>query len=326
MKKTHTIFISGHKGMVGNAILKQFIKKKNVKLITISKNKLNLLNQNKVNKFFKLNNIETVIFCSAKVGGVYANMTNQNDFLYENSIMSLNTIFAAFNNGVKNFIFFGSSCMYPKNINKKITEKDLLSSSLEKTNEGYALAKITGFKMCEYIRQKYKRNYFTIIPTNLYGENDNFNLKNSHVVPAVIKKIHDAKVNSFSEVKFWGTGKAVRDFMLVDDLAKFTKYIIEKSKDKKLKNILNKSNGINYGTGRPTSIKSLILKVKKIVGYKGQILFDNNYPDGMMRKVLASDHDSYLKNKIKIKITPLEKGLKKTYSWYLKNLQNLKNK
>ncbi len=324
MQKKHKIFITGHNGMVGSAILKQFKDRKNIKLITISKNKLNLLNQTKVNKFFKLNSIETVIFCSAKVGGVYANMTKQNDFLYENSIMSLNTIFAAFNNNVKNFIFFGSSCMYPKNINKKITEKDLLSSSLEKTNEGYALAKITGFKMCEYIRKKYKRNYFTIIPTNLYGENDNFNLKNSHVVPAVIKKIHDAKINSLPEVKFWGTGRAIRDFMLVDDLAKFTKYILENSKKKKLKSILDDNNGINFGTGMPTSIKSLILKVKKIVRYEGKILFDSNYPDGMMRKVLASEHEPYLKNITKI--TPLEKGLKKTYNWYLKNYKNLKNK
>jgi len=318
------IFITGHNGMVGSSILELYKKQKNIKLITVTKKKLNLLNQNQVNKFFVGKNIDTVIFCSAKVGGVYANMTKQYEFLYENSLMALNTIFASHKNGVKNLVFFGSSCMYPKNIKRKITEKDLLSGYLEDTNEGYALAKITGLKMCEYIRKKYKKNYFTIIPTNLYGKNDNFHLKNSHVVPAVIKKIHDAKIKKSSKVEFFGTGKAIRDFMLVDDLAKFTHYILKNSRKNKFKRILDKTCSVNFGTGIPTSIRSLIMNVKKIAGYKGKIVFNKNYPDGMMKKVLSSDYKINLGNKLKL--TTLKTGLEKTYIWYSKNTKTIKNR
>lgn len=278
------IFIAGHNGMVGSAILRILKEKKKLKLITRTKKKLDLTDQKKVDHFFKINQIDQVYMCAAKVGGILANINYPVDFLLNNIQIQNNVINACVKHKVKNLIFIGSSCIYPKNIKKKISEDDLLSGRLEETNSAYALAKITGIKLIQsYINQhKLNYNYKILMPCNLYGKNDNFDKVNSHVLAALIRKFSEAKINKYNEIEVWGSGTPRREFMNVDNFAQAAIYFMKK----KLKNKKNENFIINIGSGKDLSIKQLAIKLAKNFKYKGRLVFNKRKPDGVKKKLL----------------------------------------
>ena len=311
MKKNEYIFVAGHKGMVGSAVIKELKRLKYKNIITKNKKDLDLINQKSVDLFFKKNKISCVILAAARVGGILANSKNQEIFLYENIMIQSNIIYCCHKYNIKKLIFLGSSCIYPKNILKPIKEDMLLTSKLEETNEGYALAKISGIKLCEFYNKKFKRDYICLMPTNLYGPKDNFDPKSSHVIPGLIHKIHKAKNLNKKNVQLWGTGKPLREFMHVDDLAKAIIYFLNLPKNKRSSNFL-----FNIGTKEELSIKSLSNLIKNIISYKGDIIFDKTHPDGVKKKLI----DSSLANNLGWKpLISLEKGLFSTYRWYLNN-------
>lgn len=277
------IFIAGHKGMVGSAILRQ-IKNSKADIIVRTKKQLNLTNEKKVFKFFEANKLDQVYLCAAKVGGILANMNYPVDFLLNNIKIQNNIITACHKYGVKNLIFIGSSCIYPKNISRKIKETDILTGELEKTNEAYALAKITGIKLIQSINQQYKKynNFKILMPCNLYGPNDNYHANNSHVLAALIRKFSTAKKKKLKNITIWGTGKPRREFMYVDNFAKAAIFFMKK----KIKNRKNENYLINIGCGDDLTIKDLVIKLSKIFNYKGKITFDKKKPDGVKRKLL----------------------------------------
>ena len=314
MKKNFSnkkIFIAGHRGMVGTSLKKYFKKKKFGKIITISRADLNLENYEKVEKFIKKKKPDIIINCAGRVGGILANSKYPIEFLYENISTQLNLIKSAYKNNIKHFINLGSSCIYPKNAKQPIKEEYLLSSKLEKTNEAYALAKIVGLKACEYYNQQYNKSYITVMPCNLYGPNDNFNLKNSHFMPALIKKF----VNSKKNVEIWGSGIPKREIMYVDDISSAIFFIIKKKlfKDKFLMNYLKKSSVINVGSDKEYTIKQIASIIAKVTGNKSKLKFNKNYPDGTLRKILDNRIIKKLGWKSKVS---LEDGLKKTLDWY----------
>lgn len=306
------IFIAGHKGMVGSALVR-FLKRKKVEIITKEKKELNLLDQKKVQAFFKNNKIDQVYLAAARAGGIYANNTYPVDFIYENLMVQSNVIHNAFLNGVKKLLFLGSSCIYPKNANQPIKEEELLSGRLEPTNEPYAIAKIAGIKMCEsYNRQygnSYGIDYRCVMPTNLYGPGDNYHLENSHVVPALIRRFHEAKFNNLKFVTIWGTGSPLREFLHVEDMARASIQIMNVDK-KKYNKIIKPVGHINIGSGKEVSIKTLAKLIKKIVNYRGKIKFDITKPNGSLRKLLNVRRLAKIGFKHKI---DLEKGLEQTY-------------
>ena len=316
--KYKKIFVAGHKGMVGTAIV-NFLKKKKINnLILIEKKRLNLLNQNKVEKFIKQKKPDIIINCAGRVGGILANSKYPVEFLNENIIIQLNLINSAYKNKIKHFVNLGSSCIYPKNFSKPIKEEYLLTSSLEKTNEAYALAKIVGLKSCEFYNKQYMTNYLTLMPCNLYGPNDNFHEKNSHFIPALIKKFVEAKRKNKNQVEIWGSGLPKREIMHVDDLSDAVVFILEKkiSNCKKLKKIIKDHNLINVGSGHEYTIKEFARMINKISDANKILKFNKNYPDGTKRKVLDLSLMKELgwKSKISHKI-----GLKNTIEWYIKN-------
>jgi GDP-L-fucose synthase len=315
------IFIAGHKGMVGSAILKKLSNKTDIKIHTIEKNVLNLLDQTRVFEYFYIHNFDLVIDCAAKVGGIHSNNTYRADFIYQNLQIQNNLINASYLSNVKKFLFLGSSCIYPKFAEQPIKEEYLLTSPLEYTNEPYAIAKIAGIKMCESYYKQYGCNFISVMPTNLYGPNDNFHPMNSHVLPALLHRFHLAKVNNEPFVEIWGTGKAKREFMHVDDMADACLHIVDhlEAKDLYSQNISQ----INIGSGFETTIYELAEKISLIVGYEGLIKFDLSKPDGTMRKLLDSNRLKKLGYISKIK---LEDGLKDTYNWYLNNQEKINNK
>lgn len=301
------IFVAGHNGMVGSAICRLLEKKGYSNLLLKSHSELDLTNQTEVNDFFKEENPDAVFLAAAKVGGINANMNNQSAFLMENIGIEYNVINAAFNNDVNDLMFLGSSCIYPAESKQPIKEEYLLTGPLEPTNEGYALAKITGLKACQYYNEQHGTNYIGVMPTNLYGINDNFDLESSHLVPAIMRKMHEAKINNSPTVEIWGTGKPYRELLFVEDMADATIFAFEKYKGKSF---------INVGTGEDLTIKQISETIQKIVGYEGELYFNTSKPDGMYRKLLDI---SKLKNLgWKPKYT-LEEGLKITYEWYLNN-------
>ena len=277
------IFIAGHKGMVGSAILRQ-IKKNKAKVIVRTKKQLDLTDEKKVFKFFETNKLNQVYLCAAKVGGILANMKYPVDFLLNNIKIQNNIITACHKYNVRNLIFIGSSCIYPKNINRKIKETDFLTGELEKTNEAYALAKITGVKLIQSINKQNKKslNFKILMPCNLYGPNDNYHPENSHVLAALIRKFTIAKKNKQKKIDIWGTGKPRREFMYVDNFAKAAIYFMKI----KMGNKNNENYIINVGCGEDLTIKSLVLKLSKLFNYKGKIVFDKKKPDGVKRKLL----------------------------------------
>ena len=316
--KYKKIFIAGHRGMVGSALVRYFKSQGAKKLILVSKKKLDLLNQDKVHKFIKYKKPDAIINCAGRVGGILANSKYPVEFLNINIMIQLNLISAAYQNKIRNFINLGSSCIYPKKAKQPIKEDYLLSSSLEKTNEAYALAKIIGLKACEYYNQQYGTSYLTLMPCNLYGPNDNFNLKNSHFVPALIKKIVNSSSRKKSKIEIWGTGKAKREAMYVDDLASAILFILEKKilKDKKLLKIIRSNPVINLGTGKDFTISQFAKMICKLSQKKDNLKYNKKYPDGTMRKILDNRIIKSLGWKPKIS---LEEGLSKTIKWYKEN-------
>ena len=311
MKKNEHIFVAGHKGMVGSAVIKELKKLKYKNIITKNKKELDLINQKSVDSFFKKNKISCVILAAARVGGILANSKNQEIFLYENIMIQSNIIYSCHKYNINKLIFLGSSCIYPKNILKPIKENMLLTSKLEETNEGYALAKISGIKLCEFYNKKFNRDYICLMPTNLYGPKDNFDPKSSHVIPGLIHKIHKAKKLNKKNVVLWGTGKPLREFMHVDDLAKAIIFFLNLPKKKRSSNFL-----FNIGTKEELTIKNLSNIIRSIISYKGNIIFDKVHPDGVKKKLI----DSSLAYNLGWKpLISLEKGLFSTYRWYLNN-------
>ena len=310
-KKTK-IFIAGHKGMVGSAIWRNLESKGYTNLIGETREKLDLRNQQAVLAYFKKEQPIIVIDSAAKVGGILANNGFQYDFLIENLQIQNNLIDSSHQLGVEKFIFLGSSCIYPKFAPQPIKEEFILTSTLEPTNKGYAIAKIAGVMACEAIRKQFNKNFLSLMPTNLYGSFDNFDLKSSHVLPAMIRKFHEAKINDNAEVILWGSGTPMREFLFVDDLAEAVSHAIEHNLQEYLYNI---------GTGKDVTIKELAETIQKVIGHKGNIIWDKTKPDGAPRKLLDV---SKIKETGWQYSTELENGIKMTYQWYLDNLDTIK--
>ena len=312
------IFLAGHNGMVGQALLKQLKKNGAKKLITADRKNLNLLDIDKLRKFYKKNKPDVIINCAGKVGGILANSTFPVQFLNENIFIQLNLINLAYENNIKHFINLGSSCIYPKNSKQPIKEKYLLTSPLEKTNEAYALAKIVGLKACDFYNQQYNTNYFTLMPCNLYGPNDNFHLKNSHFIPALIKKFIEAKRTNKKYVEIWGSGLPKREVMNVDDLANGIIFLLNlkiNNNQKILKQIKNNSL-INIGSGQEHSIKKFAQIINEITFSNKKLRFNKKFPDGTKRKILDNSVIKKLGWKSKISLTS---GLRSTIEWYKTN-------
>ena len=305
MNKTSKIYIAGHKGLVGSAILKNLISKGYTNLIYRTHSELELLNQVEVEKFFENEKPEYVILAAAKVGGIVANNTYRADFIYENLQVQNNIIHQCYKHKVKKLLFLGSTCIYPKNAPQPMSEESLLTSSLEYTNEPYAIAKIAGIKMCESYNIQYGTNFISVMPTNLYGKNDNFDLETSHVLPALLRKIHEAKLNNTPQVEIWGSGKPRREFMYNEDMADACIFIME--------NVDYENQHINIGTGEDISIKELAQLIQEIVGYKGELYFDGAKPDGTMLKLTNPSKLNNLGWKYKVE---LKDGIKRVYEWY----------
>ena len=276
-KKSSNIFIAGHKGLVGSAILRKLKKLNYNNIITIDKKKLDLTNQYNTLNFFKKKKPEFVFICAAKVGGIFANNKYKADFIYNNLQIQNNLIHSSYLNKVKKIIFLGSSCVYPNTISKKINETDLLTDQLEKTNEPYAIAKIAGIKMCQSYNNQYKTNFISLMPTNTFGPGDNYNLKNSHFIPALIKKIHNLKNKKKKILNIWGTGKVRRELIYVDDLAEACIYFMKRNVKHDL---------INIGTGKDFTINHYAKRLLKILNVKAKIKYDRSKPDGTKRKLL----------------------------------------
>lgn len=305
--KTDRIFVAGHRGLVGSAVVRNLKSKGYNNLLLRTRQELNLLDQQAVRAFFEAERPEVVVLAAAKVGGIHANNENPADFIYENLEIQNNVIRAAHDYKVKKLLFLGSTCIYPRMAPQPIPEEALLTGELEKTNEGYALAKISGLMMCRFFKRQYGDNFISCMPTNLYGPNDNFDLKNSHVLPALIRKFHEAKRRGDETVECWGTGVPLREFLHVDDMADACVYLLE-NYDGELH--------VNIGTGEEVSIKELSELVAKTVGFSGGIRWNTDMPDGTPKKLtdVTRLHGLGWHHRIS-----LEEGLKATYRWYLEN-------
>ncbi|MCF7807262.1 MAG: GDP-L-fucose synthase [Candidatus Marinimicrobia bacterium] len=313
MEKNSKIYIAGHKGMVGSAIMRNLENRGFTNILTRNYPELDLVDQNAVQSFFESEKPDYVIDAAAKVGGILANNTFRADFIYENISIQNNLIHASHTHGVKKLLFLGSSCIYPKLSPQPIKEEYLLTGPLEYTNEPYAIAKISGIKMCESYFRQYDDNFISVMPTNLYGINDNFELKNSHVLPALLRKFHDAKLSGSSNVEVWGSGNPMREFLHVDDMADACIHIMENVHAEELYDNF-KVTHINIGTGEDVSIKELALMIKDIVQFQGDLVFDSTKPDGTPRKLLDVSllHETGWKHQIS-----LPAGIRKTYDWFL---------
>jgi GDP-L-fucose synthase len=312
------IYVAGHKGMVGSALVRFLKDKQEVKLIVRDRAKLDLTNQIEVQKFFKEEKIDQIYLAAAKVGGIYANNTYPAEYIYENIMIQANIIHAAFLSEVKKLLFLGSSCIYPKNANQPIKEEELLSGKLESTNEPYAIAKIAGIKLCESYNRQYSVShgidYRNIMPTNLYGPGDNYHPKNSHVIAGLIQRFHEGKVNNSQSVTIWGTGIAKREFLFVDDMASACVHTMNLDKSIYDKQITPMCSHLNVGSGIELTIKELAETIKDVVGYNGQIKFDTTKPDGTLSKLIDSHRLNSLGWHSKVK---LKNGLIKTYKDFL---------
>lgn len=305
MEKNAKIYIAGHRGMVGSAIHRKLAKEGYTDIVTRSSNELDLRDQVAVQAFFDLEKPDYVFLAAAKVGGIVANNTYRADFLYENLAIQNNVIHQSYKHGVKKLMFLGSSCIYPKLAPQPLKEEYLLTGLLEETNEPYAIAKIAGIKMCEAYRAQYGCNFISVMPTNLYGFNDNYHPENSHVLPALIRRFHEAKINNAPQVTIWGSGSPLREFLFADDLAEACYYLMQHYDEPSL---------INIGTGEDISIKDLALLIKKVIGYEGALTFDSSKPDGTPRKLMdvSKLHKFGWKHKVE-----LEQGIKLAYEDFL---------
>ena len=315
LNKNLKIYIAGHNGMVGNALVKHLNKKGYKKILVNTRKELNLLNQNKVFEFIKKKKPNVIINCAGRVGGILANSSFPVEFLNENILIQLNLINGAYANNISHLINLGSSCIYPKNSKQPIKENYLLTSKLEKTNEAYALAKIVGLKACNFYNEQYGTSYLTLMPCNMYGPKDNFDIKNSHFIPALIKKFIDSKHNNKKKVEIWGSGLPKREIMHVDDLASAITFILEKklSNNKKLLKYIKSNSLINVGSGQEYTIKKFAEIIKKLTNTKKKLSFNRKYPDGTMRKVLDNKIIKNLGWKSKINLI---NGLRSTIESY----------
>jgi len=306
------IYIAGHNGMVGSAIWRALTSKGYTNLIGKSSKELDLRNQQAVNEFFAAEKPDVIIDAAARVGGILANNDYPYQFLMENMQIQNNLIDSALKNGIEKFIFLGSSCIYPKFAPQPLKEEYLLTDSLEPTNEWYAIAKITGVKTCQAIRKQFNKDYVSLMPTNLYGTHDNFDLNTSHVLPAMIRKFHEAKENGNAPVTLWGSGTPMREFLFVDDMAAGVVFALENKLPEYLYNV---------GTGEDLTIKELAETIQRIVGHEGELIWDSTKPDGTPRKLMdvSKMHDLGWKHKVN-----LAEGIEKTYNWFLQNIDSVK--
>ncbi len=312
MRKNSKIFVAGHRGLVGNAIVKKLNQEGYENILTKTRMELDLIDGDAVKDFFEKEKPEYVFLAAAKVGGILANKNQKADFIYENLEIQNNIIYNAWKSGVKKLLFLGSSCIYPKLCPQPIKEKYLMTGALEETNDAYAVAKIAGIKMCQSFNEQYKTNFISVMPTNLYGPNDNFDLESSHVLPALIRKFYEAKMENKKEVVLWGTGAPKREFLHVDDLADACVYLM---------NNYDHSEIVNIGTGKDINIKEVAEKIKSAIGYAGEIIWDTTKPDGTPRKLLDVNKINSLGWKYRI---DLDEGLKNTIKWFLENYNKIR--
>jgi GDP-L-fucose synthase len=312
MNKKANIYIAGHRGMVGSAVWRALEKGGYINLIGKTSKELDLRNQSEVFAFFENENIDVVIDAAARVGGILANNDFPYQFLMENMQIQNNLIDGALKSGIEKFIFLGSSCIYPKFAPQPLKEEYLLTDTLEPTNEWYAIAKITGVKACQAIRKQFNKDYVSLMPTNLYGYFDNFDLQTSHVLPAMLRKFHEAKINNNSDVVLWGSGTPMREFLFVDDMAEAVVYALENELPEYLYNV---------GSGTDVTIKELAETIQKVTGHQGKIVWDSEKPDGTPRKLMDVSKMEEIGWKYK---TELQEGIEKTYQWFLENIENIK--
>lgn len=304
MDKQAKIYVAGHRGLVGSALIRELHRQGYTNIMVKTHAELDLINQEAVNNFFSIEKPDYVFLSAAKVGGIGANSTYPAEFIYQNLMIATNIIHAAYKNNVKKLLFLGSSCIYPKMAEQPIKEESLLTGALEPTNDAYALAKITGIKMCQAYNQQYGTKYISVMPTNLYGINDNFDLETSHVFPALIRKFHEAKANNEPIVTIWGTGTPIREFLFVDDLAEACIYLMNTYEEDKI---------VNIGTGVGVTIKELAESIMQVVGYKGELVFDISKPNGTPIKINDVSYLNSLGWKAKVSLLD---GIKRTYEWY----------
>ncbi|MFH0829346.1 MAG: GDP-L-fucose synthase [Candidatus Kerfeldbacteria bacterium] len=307
MKKDSKIYVAGHRGLVGSAILRKLQFEGYTNLVLKTRSELDLLDQKAVEEFFKSERIEYVFLAAAKVGGIMANKTQKADFIYENLEVQNNVLYNAWKHGVKKLLFLGSSCIYPRMCPQPIKEEYLLTGLLEETNDAYAISKIAGIMMSQSFNSQYGTNFVSVMPTNQYGPNDNYNLETSHVLPALIRRFHDAKISGAKGVVLWGSGSAKREFMYIDDLADAVYFLMKHYDGSEI---------VNIGTGKDISIRELAEKIKDVVGFKGEIRWDSTKPDGMPRKQLdvSKLHGLGWRHKV-----DLEQGLRRSYKWFVEN-------
>jgi len=317
-----TIFVAGHRGMVGSAIVRRLRALGYGNILTAERDELNLLDQQAVHAWFRSHAIEQVYLAAAKVGGIHANNTYSADFIYENLMIEANIIHAAHTYGVQRLLFLGSSCIYPKHAEQPMKEEALLTGALEPTNEPYAIAKIAGIKLCESYNRQHGRDYRSVMPTNLYGPHDNFHPDNSHVIPALLRRFHEAVQRGDKEVVIWGSGKAMREFLHVDDMAAASVHVMELDQAACQAATQPMLSHINVGTGVDCTIRTLAETIASVTGFKGQLIFDSNKPDGAPRKLMDVSRLKSLGWEASI---TLEDGLRNAYGWYVSNVEQARS-
>jgi len=314
MNKTDKIYVAGHRGLVGSAIVRQLKSRGFTNLLMRTHKELDLTSQAQVQNFLQKEKPDYVILAAAKVGGIHANNTYPADFIYQNMMIEANVINSAYENKVKRLLFLGSTCIYPKAVKQPMREDALLTDVLEPTNEPYALAKIAGIKLCESYNRQHGTDFRSAMPTNLYGINDNFHSENSHVIPALMRRFHEAKINNDTEVVIWGTGKAMREFLYVDDMAQASLFVLNLDEETYQANTKPMLSHINVGTGKDVTIREMAETMKEVVGFKGTLSFDATKPDGASRKLIDVSRLSNMGWNYSV---DLKDGLSKTYQWYL---------
>ncbi len=320
--RDQVVFVAGHRGMVGSAIVRRLSSLGYKHILTATRAELDLTDQAAVFDFFKANRIDHVVLASAKVGGIHANNTYPAEFIYENLLIEANVIGAAHQHDVQRLLFLGSSCIYPRDAEQPMREDALLTGTLEPTNEPYAIAKIAGIKLCESFNRQYGRDYRSVMPTNLYGTNDNFHPENSHVIPALMRRFHQAVQEQAEKVVIWGSGKPMREFLHVDDMAAASVHVMELDEQSYKANTQSMLSHINVGTGIDCTIRELAETMARVTGFKGKLGFDASKPDGTMRKLMDVSRLASLGWKAQIS---LEEGLTQTYAWFRENISDIRS-